>query len=69
MSMDETLGTMPQVEIPDEKDERFCVLSFEQVSIVQKFFARKIYTVASGKLFHPSLIFLMPSVKLRTIRQ
>ena len=25
------LTSMPQVEIPDEKDERFCVLSFEQV--------------------------------------
>ena len=24
-------GGMPQVEIPDEKDQRFCVLSYEQV--------------------------------------
>lgn len=26
-----SVGGMPQVEIPDEKDQRFCVLSYEQV--------------------------------------
>ena len=27
----QTLLTIPDVDIPDEKDERYCVLSFEQV--------------------------------------